>query len=248
MDGMARVLRSDELPPGEAGDTDIRALRAGESDVLVARLGDGRVVAFAPLCPHQSTELTEATFWDGQVRCPRHNYLYDPHSGENVLPRRDCRLENLWKLAPGYLPVHRVEEREGWIWVAEQPEPPPEAYDAEAERPRAAGEVPAGRVEAPPVPSGPVEHPTKTLKVAMGATFELRLPTTPRPGHLWRVEVPSDLLAVVEERFETTQPPRHRVRLATRNVGEGTVRCSYARPWDREPAEVRCYVVRVEGL
>ncbi len=244
---MVRVLRAEELPAGEAGDTEIRSVEVAGHPVLVARLGNGRAVAFGALCPHQLTDLTGATFWDGRLRCPRHNYLYDPHTGENVLPSRDCRPENLWKLAPGYLPVHRVEEADGWVWVAEDPEPAPASYDPELERPRGAGEAPPAPLP-PKVDDGPVVHPVKTLKVTMGGTFELRLPTTPRPGYVWRVEPPAEILAVVEERYEATDPPRHRVKLATRNVGEGVVTCTYRRPWDRDPTETREYRVLVVGM
>ena len=34
--------------------------------------------------------------------------------------------------------------------------------------------------------------------------------------------------------------------LVLRGEGETTLRCLYARPWDKDPAEVRTYVVRVE--
>ncbi len=247
MSNMVKVLESRELPAGEAGDTEIRRVRAGDHDVLLARRSDGRVVAFGALCPHQMTPLEDATFWDGQVRCPRHNYLYDPQSGENVLPRRDCRPENLWKLAPGYLPVFGVKESDGWVWVADQPQDPPAGYDPHDERPPAEPETPAAPAGEPEA-VGPVEHQVKTLRVKAGGTFELRLPTTPRPGYLWRVEAPSEILAVVEERFEPTSPPRHRVKLATRNVGEGEIRCTYARPWEKEPVETRIYRVQVVAL
>jgi predicted secreted protein len=60
------------------------------------------------------------------------------------------------------------------------------------------------------------------------------------------VETEGPLLAVVEERFEPGDPPRHLVRIAARGEGETTLRCLYARPWDKDPAEVRTYVVRVE--
>lgn len=259
LEGMVRVLAAADLPAGEAGDTEIRPADVGGDVVLLARLGNGQVVAFGARCPHQLTDLMDATIWDGKLRCPRHNYLYDPHTGENFLPSRDCRPENLWKLAPGYLPTHRVAEVDGWIWVAPEAQPAPEGFDPELERPpdrasagdRSAGSPPAGRpVGAGPAvqPAGPVEHPGKTLRVQAGSTFELRLPTTPRPGFVWRVEVPASLLAVVEERYEPSDPPRHRVKLAVRSVGQGTVRCSYGRPWETTAAEVRTYEVMVEPM
>jgi predicted secreted protein len=98
----------------------------------------------------------------------------------------------------------------------------------------------------PAAPAGPIEHAGKTLRVAPGNTFELRLPTTPKPGFIWRVDTGGPLLAVVEERFEPGDPPRHLIRLAARGEGETVVRCMYARPWDTEPTEVRTYTVRVE--
>ncbi|MGH9181463.1 MAG: Rieske 2Fe-2S domain-containing protein [Acidimicrobiales bacterium] len=260
LDGMVRVLAAADLPAGEASNTEIRHADIGGADVLLARLGNGQVVAFGAMCPHQLTDLMDATIWDGNVRCPRHNYIYDPHTGENVLPSRDCRPENLWKLAPGYLPTYRVVEADGWIWVAPEARQAPESFDPELERPPARGSVSAGARSAgssPPAqpvggpavqPAGPVEHPGKTLRVQAGSTFELRLPTTPRPGFVWRVEVPAALLAVVEERYEPSDPPRHRVKLAVRSVGQGTVRCSYGRPWETTAAEVRTYEVMAEPL
>ncbi|MGQ0743513.1 MAG: Rieske 2Fe-2S domain-containing protein [Acidimicrobiales bacterium] len=248
MDGMVKVMASGDLPRGEAGDTELRPARVGDNDILLARRGDGRVVAFAAQCPHQMTELSGATFWDGRVRCPRHNYIYDPLSGDNVLPKGDCRPENLWKLAPGYLPVYRVTEADGWVWVAESPEPPPAGYDPAREKAPGLEELMAAAQAAEAAPSGPVEHPVKRLRVGAGATFELRIPTTFRPGFVWRIEVPADLLAVVEERYESGDPPRHRVKLAARNVGTGAIRAVYTRPWETEPAEVRTYEVEVKAL
>lgn len=264
---MIRALPSGELRAGEAGDTDLRRVEVDGEDVLLARLADGQVVAFAGFCPHQMTDLGDATIWDGKVRCPRHNYLYDPCDGANILPTRDAKPENLWKLLPGYLPCYRVEERDGWIWVDPEPLPAPESYDPALEEPPAvtsrtrsspSGPAPTGSQTpsvSPTVPTlvipptasvGLVEHAHETLSLASSSTVELRLPTTPRPGFMWKVEASAPLLAVVEERFEPGDPPVHRVKLAAgAGTGEGTVRCSYARPWDREPAEVRTYVVTV---
>ena len=246
---LVRVLPSADLEAETPGEPRLKKVTVGDKDILLGRLSTGPVVAFADTCPHQSTQLDGATFFDGRIRCPQHVYLYDPQTGENIIPARDANPANLWKLKPGYLPVYRVEERDGWIWISATPKPPPAAYDPEKELPpRPGAAAPTGRSEAdrPGRRMGPVDHGAKTLRVAPGATFELRLPTVPRPGFIWRVEVDGPLLAVVEERFEPGDPPRHLVRVAARGEGETTLRCLYARPWDKDPAEVRTYNVRVE--
>ena len=248
-----RALRSEECPTGTPQEPALRRVRVGDSEVILCRLADGEVVAFGTRCPHQGTDLMQASFFDDKLRCPHHLYLYDPRSGENVVPARDARPETLWKLKPGYLPTYHVEERDGWIWVSERADPPPAAYDPVAEqRPRGARRADPAAASARPAPSsagsgGPVEHPAKTLRVKPGATFELRLPMPPRPGHVWRVEASSGLLSVVQERFDPADPPRHRVTLAATREGVATVRCAFARPWDAVPAEVRTYVVRIEA-
>jgi nitrite reductase/ring-hydroxylating ferredoxin subunit/predicted secreted protein len=258
-DGLVRTLPSEECPLGTPQEPELRLVRVGDHDVMLVRLEDGTVAGVAGHCPHQGTDLGDASFFDGLLRCPRHLYLYDPRTGENVVPARDARPENLWKLRPGYLPTYRVEERDGWIWVAPEPSPPPPGYDPERERRpppsgwRRSADAAEPRPEPPPAAQGPVEHPTKTVRVRPGATFELRLPISARPGHVWRVEVTPPLKVLSEQYDPGTasghaggSPPRHRVRLAAKGEGVATVRCAYARPWDTEPAEVRAYVVRVE--
>jgi nitrite reductase/ring-hydroxylating ferredoxin subunit/predicted secreted protein len=266
------VLRSDELAAESIGEPNIRRVDVAGEPVLVARLSAGGVVAFAATCPHQDTSLDDATFWDGKLRCPRHLYLYDPGSGENLIPARDARPENLWKLKPGYLPVYPVEERDGWIWVTPTPKPPPAAYDpAQEERPPTRSGIgpPPTRSPAPVAPTGPIqpargllapalaappaamastgaaEQPRQTLRVRDGSTFELRLETTPKPGFLWRVHLSGPLLAVVEERFDPADS-RHKIKLAARGQGETSLQCVYARPWDTVPAEVRTYAVEID--
>ncbi len=244
---LVRVLPSADLIEETPGEPRLMMVTIDDTDILLGRLAGGKVIAFASNCPHQQTHLEGATFFDGKVRCPLHVYLYDPETGENIVPARDAKAENLWKLKPGYLPVYPVEERDGWIWVGPEPKPPPRAYDPAKERPPVAGARPAATVtEAPAVADGPTDHPTKILKVAPGGTFALRLPTTPRPGFIWRVDPPGPLLAVVEERFEPGDPPHHLIRVTARGTGEATLRCFYARPWDTTPVETRTYQVRVE--
>jgi nitrite reductase/ring-hydroxylating ferredoxin subunit/predicted secreted protein len=273
-DGLVRTLPSAECPRGTAQEPVLRLVQVGDHDVMLVRLEDGTVAGVAGHCPHQGTDLGDASFFDGLLRCPRHLYLYDPRTGENVVPARDAPPETLWKLRPGYLPTYRVEERDGWIWVAPEPCPPPPGYDPGRERrPPASGwrraDDAGGRPpDSPAGADGPVEHPTKTVRVRPGATFELRLPVSARPGHVWRVEVTGSAgpggeaageavtapLKVLSEHYDPGtafgpaggSPPRHRVRLAAKGEGVATVRCAYARPWDTQPAEVRAYVVRVE--
>ena len=231
---MERTLPSADL----VADMKHRVTVAG-TEIFLGRLPDGRPVAFATSCPHQRTDLVRAAFVEGVVECTLHGYCYDTETGENLYPAGEVDPGELWKLRPGYLPTYPVEDRDGWIWVDPEPNPPPAAYDPDVERPPPAPAPP------PPGPPGGV-HPTKTLKVAPGTTFALRLPTTPRPGFAWRVEVGGPFLAVVEERFEGGQRPVHFVRIAARGEGRSTVKCVYARPWDTKPVETRTYEVRIE--
>ena len=240
------MLRSKDLRAGEDGDTDFRPVTVEGVDMLVARLKSGQVVAFARRCPHQQTDLDEAYFWDGKVRCPLHNYLYDPRTGENVLPTGDARPENLWKLKPGWLPTWTVEERGGWVYVSTTGNGPPPSYDPALEERPAGGRVaPAPPPSAPEPPPAVVTHDAQRLQLAVGAEIDLRLPTVVKPGHTWRVVATPGLLSVLEERWDPADPPAHRVRVAGAQAGEATLWCAYARPWDTEPAEVRTYTVSV---
>ncbi len=89
---------------GTPQEPELRKVRVGDSEMILCRLADGEVVAFGTHCPHQGTDLMEASFFDGNLRCPHHLYLYDPRTGENVVPSRDARPENLWN-APPRLPA-----------------------------------------------------------------------------------------------------------------------------------------------
>ena len=234
--GWHRTVRSNDLLAGE-----IFAANAGRQVVLVARLTNGEAVAFASTCPHQGTDLEAATVWDDKIRCPRHQYMYDARSGANIFPTDRFGPEKLWKTKPGYLPTYTVRERDGWIWVFEQVRPPPPSYDPALEVPPEGAAEEEAVVEAD---DGPVET-VKVVKVKAGATFELRLPTNPLPGHIWHVEVVGDLLEVVEEGLLPENPPRWKVRVKAHEEGEDEIECRFRAPWDMDPSELRRYVVQI---
>lgn len=254
---MFQTVRCEELPAGEGADTRIRRVRAGDTYVLVARLGDGEVVAFDGICPHQVTELDDATIVDGLVSCPRHRYLYDPRSGLNVVPACNARPDNLWKLRPGYLPCFPVEERDGWVWVDPRPRPAPDTYDPRREerpariRPRPDGtdldapSDPPVMIPGPPPLHLPTERSLKVMDVAADSTFDLRLPVPPGERQAWRLEMVGRALVVVDETYEPGESPHQLVRLSAQAPGASTLCFTYAYPDQPLPAAVRTYIVRV---
>jgi nitrite reductase/ring-hydroxylating ferredoxin subunit len=237
-------LPSEELPVSEGLETEIRRVRVGECHVLVARLRSGEVVAFGPSCPHQFTELDDATIWDGNLRCPRHSYLFDTRTGENIHPRREAKVENLWKLRPGYLQCYEVREEDGWIWVSDEAKPPPVSYDPslEVRPPEGAG---PDLTDVAVAPLGPVEASLRFLNAEAGAPFDVRLPFQPRPGHGWGYQILGEILTLVGEHFEPGFSPCQVVRVAAAGAGAATLTCTYAAE-DGSPADVRTFIVRVK--
>jgi nitrite reductase/ring-hydroxylating ferredoxin subunit len=69
------VLPAAEIPVG--------GLLALSPRVCATRLEDGRVLAFARLCPHQGADLTRGYVADATLVCPWHNLKFDLASGES---------------------------------------------------------------------------------------------------------------------------------------------------------------------
>ena len=254
--GFRRVLRSDKLVAGGPGEPRLKGARVGRTELLLVRFGTGDVAAFAAHCPHQGTPLDNATLFDDHLRCPRHVFLYDLRTGENLVPAKASRPETLRKLKPGYLPIHRVEERDGWIWVSETPEPPPAAYDPRLEQDPPAGEEAAGETVGEPAEPADAAPATtaageaaseRTGRTRVGEEFELVLTTTPRPGHFWKVDVPGGAATVIDQRLVAGDPPASAVRLTARAAGTVTVSCAYGTPWGATPAAVAVFQVEIEA-
>ena len=231
--GWHRAVRSADVESGA-----VVATTVGKQPILVARLTSGPAVAFASRCPHQDTDLRDAAIEAETIRCPRHDYVYDARTGENVFPARQSESV-LWKTRPGYLPVYPVEERDGWVWVDPRPRPPPLAFDPALEEQPVGAEVVEDLDD-----DGP--SVARVLRVELGSTFEIRLPTNPLPGHTWEVRV-GRRLKVIEEGLLPADPPRWSVQLSARKEGEDEVQCAFRRPWDVEPSERRRYLVRIVG-
>lgn len=261
---LRRVLRSDDLPaPAQAAGSDAPLLRdratAGtvvrpvfrEIDVdgalvLLTRLTSGEVVAIAGYCPHQGTALrSAATIAEGHIRCEQHKFVYDARTGRNILPSRDASPAALARLKPGYLPTYPVEERDGWVWIDPRPRPAP---DEDAPLPPPAFSAPsraAARTEKPA--TAPVDQPPETVEVAAGESFSLDLHTSPRPTHMWRLEVDGDAVEVVGQGFEERDDGLHYwVEAVARGAGAAELRCIYAKPWG-EPSETRTFTVKVDA-
>lgn len=88
-----------------------------ECHVLLGRLRSGEAFAVAPECPHEAVPLEGGTIRGEAVDCPRHHYLFDARSGENLYP---VPIYPAWKRAEVgdlKLDVFPCEERGGWILV-----------------------------------------------------------------------------------------------------------------------------------
>lgn len=226
------------------GEPAIVSVRAGTTEVLLTRLPSGRVVGFGTHCPHQGTSLAQATIYEGTLRCPQHTYLYDLATGANIFPTLDARPEALYRLKPGYLDIYATEERDGWIWVSSSPMGPPSPY-------RPSGDAPAifrltSRPDtAPPRrPAEPVVHPVGAIVLSLDEELQLEIPTTPTPGHIWRIELSGGGVHVLGQQFDPAGPLT-RLRAVGREVGQVTLRCLYGKPWGHGALEIRTYRIEV---
>jgi len=264
-DDFMPVMRSEDLPasantgsaqPGRPDRVvlpEIRKATCASGEVLVMRLGTGEVVAFATHCPHQQTPLNNASLSGGLLTCPQHNYVYDPKTGANVHPTRQARADTLWRLKPGYLPTFKVVEKDGWIWVAGRPNPPPGPLDGSSAPqgdPAQRGRPPLKEqmaIQANPSneEAGIVEHLEGSIMLKAGERFELTLPTAPAPGHVWRLEGAADLIGVEGQVFDEVESV-YRVKLVGLRAGVARMQWVFSKPWGAAIREVRPYRVEVK--
>jgi 3-phenylpropionate/trans-cinnamate dioxygenase ferredoxin component len=70
------VARLDDLPPGELFEVTVEG-----TSMCLARLRDGSVHAFANLCSHEPTPLSDGYLDGGEVECPAHGSRFDVRDG-----------------------------------------------------------------------------------------------------------------------------------------------------------------------
>lgn len=74
------VAQMSELPEGE-----MKQVQAGETDVLLVRIG-GEVHALAATCPHHGAPLAEGLLHDGRILCPWHMAEFSARDGSLLQP------------------------------------------------------------------------------------------------------------------------------------------------------------------
>jgi toluene monooxygenase system ferredoxin subunit len=79
-----RVAAKEELWSGEMICREI----AGEPVVLINI--ENQIYAYADVCPHQRSRLSEGTLTEKTLRCARHQWEFEVCTGTGINPRNTC--------------------------------------------------------------------------------------------------------------------------------------------------------------
>ena|SRR5579859_5589780 len=82
--GFQRIAKIADLWSGE-----MMGLEVNGERVLLVNV-DNHIYAFADICPHQKSRLSEGILTDKVLRCGRHHWEFDVCSGSGVNPRNAC--------------------------------------------------------------------------------------------------------------------------------------------------------------
>ncbi len=104
------VGNSAALRPGQAtGHTLL------ETELVLARFPDGRLLAADVACPHKGARLSAGRVRDDALMCPYHGWTFDAAGACQSIP---SLLEpNPAKCAMAHLRTYRAQDRYGFIWV-----------------------------------------------------------------------------------------------------------------------------------
>jgi toluene monooxygenase system ferredoxin subunit len=82
--GFQRVAKIEDLWSGEMMGLEVN----GERILLLSV--DDCIYAYADICPHQKSRLSEGTLTAKTLRCARHHWEFDVCTGFGVNPRNSC--------------------------------------------------------------------------------------------------------------------------------------------------------------
>ena len=82
--GFQKVAKIEDLWSGE-----MMGLEVNGENILLVNV-DNHVYAYADICPHQKSRLSEGHLTDKILRCARHHWEFDVCSGSGVNPRNTC--------------------------------------------------------------------------------------------------------------------------------------------------------------
>jgi nitrite reductase/ring-hydroxylating ferredoxin subunit len=95
------------VPEADLAPATMRPVTVAGQALILARLEDGALVAFARHCPHAAADLARGELYGRRITCPDHGWKFDVRSGRIVSPADEvCRLA-----------CHAVAVRDGVIHV-----------------------------------------------------------------------------------------------------------------------------------
>jgi toluene monooxygenase system ferredoxin subunit len=82
--GFQRVAKIEDLWSGE-----MLGVEANGEGILLVNV-DNHIYAYADICPHQKSRLSEGALTGRTLRCARHHWDFDVCTGSGVNPRNAC--------------------------------------------------------------------------------------------------------------------------------------------------------------
>jgi toluene monooxygenase system ferredoxin subunit len=82
--GFQKVAKIEDLWSGE-----MMGLEVNGENVLLVNVNN-HIYAYADICPHQKSRLSEGTLKDNILRCGRHHWEFDVCSGSGINPENAC--------------------------------------------------------------------------------------------------------------------------------------------------------------
>jgi toluene monooxygenase system ferredoxin subunit len=74
---------------GDIWSGEMLSIEVSGQHLLLVNLDD-QIYAYADICPHQKSRLSEGTLGEGIIRCARHHWEFDARSGAGVNPQNTC--------------------------------------------------------------------------------------------------------------------------------------------------------------